>query len=117
MRTLKMLLLIVSITFSSIASADTNPVEDLKKTNSSNQLISQTVSKLLEDSYVQLNADTKATVKLAVNKDGEIVVLYVETNNEDVEAYIKNRLNYKKVSCDMANGKYFTVPVTMLKTK
>lgn len=114
MKTLKMFVLIAAIAFSSAISASTNLTEKAYEPN----LISETVSKLLEDPYFQLNEDIVATVKIAINKENEMVVLSVDTKNKKVENYIKGRLNYKKIPKDViGNGQYYTIPVKMLKSE
>lgn len=53
-----------------------------------------------------------AQVLFMLNDDKEIIVLSVETDKEDLEGFIKNRLNYKQV--DFSNyeeGKKYTVSV------
>ncbi|RNC84911.1 MAG: hypothetical protein ED556_10025 [Winogradskyella sp.] len=114
MKALKMFVLVAVIAFSSAVSASTNPVE---KADETNELITKTVSKLLENPYFELNENTKAMVKLAINKDNELVVLSVDTENKNVENYIKSRLNYKKVSEELGRSRYYEVPVKMLKSE
>ncbi|MDY2588411.1 hypothetical protein [Winogradskyella aquimaris] len=114
MKTLKMFVLIATIALSSAVSASTNPIEEADEPN----LITKTVSKLLEDPYFQLNEDINATVQIAINKDNEIVVLSVDTNDEKVGDFIKNRLNYKKVPQNVVGSlNYYTLPVRMLKSQ
>ena len=56
--------------------------------------------------------DMLANVYLMVNRDGEIVVLQVQAENDLMEAYIKNRLNYKKLKTKaLTPGKEYMVPV------
>lgn len=114
MKTLKMLLLIAIMTFSSTVSASTTPSVKADEPD----LISKTVSKLLQNPYFKLNEDIQASVEIAINKDNEIVVLLVDTKNKKVETFIKNRLNYKKIPKDLAgNLKYYRIPVKMLKSE
>lgn len=63
----------------------------------------------------QFNADHKemtAEVRFIVNEKGELVVLSVETKDEILEGFVKNRLNYKKVQLDnVAPGRVYELPV------
>ncbi|WP_299123995.1 hypothetical protein [uncultured Winogradskyella sp.] len=112
MKTLKMLVLVVAITFSSVLSASTNPIKNDEPTS-----ISKTVGELLKNPDFQLNQEVDAVVDIFINDDNEIVVLSVETDNTRVEKYIKSRLNYKKVSNEtLGYKKSFKVPVKMVKS-
>ena len=58
------------------------------------------------------NSDLKGKILFTLNKEREIVVLDVEADTEQMEDFIKSRLNYKKV--DVSNwkeGKKYVVPV------
>lgn len=53
-----------------------------------------------------------AQVRFTLNKEGEIVVLSVDTENTKLEGFVKGRLNYKKVEVpQIAEGKMYTVSV------
>ncbi|WP_243471244.1 hypothetical protein [Winogradskyella sp. MH6] len=110
-----MLVLVAIIAFSSTVSASTNLSEKVDEPN----LISETVSKLLERPYFQLNEDINTKVEIAINKDKEIVVLSVDTKDKKVENYIKSRLNYKKIPNDViVDGvEHYTIPIKMLKSE
>ncbi len=112
MKALKMLVLVVAITFSSAVSASTEPIEETKKAT-----VSQTVGELLKNPEFKLNEDVDALVSIFINEDDEMVVLSVDTESEVVEKYIKNRLNYKKLSKDVFGySKSYKVPVKMVKS-
>jgi len=56
--------------------------------------------------------DLKGKILFTLNKDREIVVLAVEADTEQMEHFIKMKLNYKKV--DVSNwkeGKKYILPV------
>ena len=58
------------------------------------------------------DADLKGRILFTLNKDREILVLAVEADTEQMEDFIKFRLNHKKV--DVSNwkaGKKYMVPV------
>lgn len=55
----------------------------------------------------------KASVKILINRQGEIVVLSVDTKKERIASFIKSKLNYKEVT--VKNLKYFTTYTIPLK--
>jgi hypothetical protein len=106
MKTIKMLLLVLAITFGSVVSANTLTIE--KDPTSLNEKI----TKLLKNPSLNLDHEINANVTFMLNKNSEIVVLAVDCNCKQTSNYIKNRLNYRKldVSVDDLN-KTFVVPV------
>ena len=86
-----------------------NPTEDREPSvNLSNQ-----ISEMLSDnSFSDISKDLIAQVRFTLNDEGEIVVLSVETDSDNLERFVKNRLNYKKIKISNAKeGKLYTVPV------
>ncbi|MBA4746464.1 MAG: hypothetical protein H2058_14510 [Muricauda sp.] len=83
-----------------------------KKPMKANNLSGQIYEMLKEN---QFNADDKemtAEVRFIVNEKGELVVLSVETKDEILEGFVKNRLNYKKVKLDnVAPGRVYELPL------
>ena len=113
MKTLKMLVLAVAITFSSVLTASTNPIDKAEPTS-----ITQVVGELLKNPYFQLNEEVHAMVDVFINQKDEIVVLSVDTDNKVVEKYIKTRLNYKKLTKETLGLKRsFKIPVTIVKSE
>lgn len=76
--------------------------------------IQKEIAKLLDHPSLILEEGQSAQVHFLINQNGEIVVIDVDTQNDLVEAYIKNRLNYQKlaVSKDWFNRK-FSIPVNV----
>jgi hypothetical protein len=113
MRTLKMLVLVVAITFSSVLSASTNPIEKAEPAT-----ITEVVGELLKNPKFQLETEVNAMVTVFINENDEMVVLSVDTDSEVVEHYIKGRLNYKKLSKEAIGSKTsFKIPVKVKKSK
>ncbi|MBN4047258.1 hypothetical protein JYU05_01810 [bacterium AH-315-P13] len=108
MRTIKTLLLIVALTFSSVLVASTN-AED-KRTES--VAITEEIGKLLQNPSFLVENDITALVKITLNDNNEFVVLSVDTKESYVENFIKSRLNYHELPGTLKNGtKTFIVPV------
>ncbi len=84
-----------------------NPITD--KVNK--EEASQEIAQLLKGPLFELDVDTHASVLLIINSESELVVLSVDTENEQVERYIKNRLNYKKLKNSLEIGKEYRLPV------
>jgi hypothetical protein len=53
--------------------------------------------------------EVEATISFTINKDQEIVVLHVNTDNSIADRYIKSKLNYNSVDIDglTVGEKYF----------
>jgi hypothetical protein len=115
MRTLKIKTLLVAflLGFSSLVSASNDRPTDKKEVMTT---ITKDVQKLLKNSELDLETTELATVKIMINTKNEIVVLSVDTNSVEVDAFVKGRLNYKKVSTKIAS-EVFTLPIKVLATK
>ncbi|WP_411894659.1 hypothetical protein [Winogradskyella sp. A2] len=112
MKALKMFVLAVAITFSSVLTASTNPANDAEP-----KTVTETVGDLLKNPDLQLNAEVDAIVDLVINENNEMVVLNVETSDETVANFIKYRLNYKKLSKEaIGYNRSFKVPVKLIQT-
>jgi len=56
--------------------------------------------------------ESTVEVIFTVNSKNEIIVLYTDTKNREMENFLKNKLNYKKVNFkDHKNGELFLLPV------
>lgn len=94
MRQLKTLLLAVTLTFSSALMASTTP-ED-RATESA--AITETIGKLLKNPSFDVDKEITASVTMTLNKNNELVVLSVDSEDKAVVGFIKSRLNYEKLS-------------------
>ncbi|MDT0650858.1 hypothetical protein [Autumnicola edwardsiae] len=59
------------------------------------------IQELLKDHNLELEEDVVTNVLFTVNNDRELVVLFIDCKNENVKAYIRSRLNYKKIEGSM----------------
>jgi len=106
MRTIKTLLLAVTLTVSSLFSANATD------SNTEPAFINDEVGKLLKNPKFELEKEVQAYVRLAFNEDNEMVVLFVESDNKMINYYIKSRLNYKKLSETVIDkNKVYILPV------
>ena len=109
MKQLKTLLLAVAITASGLLSASN---EDKK---AESVIITEEIGKLLKNPTFLVYEDITAEVTLTLNKNNEIVVLSVDSNESYVEDFIKSRLNYKELPTTFSGKeKTFRVPVRVI---
>ena len=109
MRQLKALLLVAALSFSSVLMASTNPEEDRAAESAT---ITTSIGELLKDPGFVIEDEITANVRLLLNKNNELVVLSVDSEDSSIEGYIKSRLNYQKLSAsfETLDGE-FIVPV------
>jgi hypothetical protein len=113
--TIKVLMLVVAFTFSSVLAASTEPAPT---TSESTSAISTEIGKLLKNPKFLVEGDMVAKVKVVVNEDNELVVLSVTSDSDEFEGFIKGRLNYHELSFKLSTGqKTFVVPVRLTKEK
>ncbi|GIZ10123.1 hypothetical protein [Flavobacterium sp. UMI-01] len=75
---------------------------------------SQELTELLSPSIAigQLENDVQVKVRVLVTETGELVVLQTLTDNEELSNYIKDALNYKKLSSgELVPGKDYVFEV------
>jgi hypothetical protein len=113
MKTLKMLVLVAIVAFSSVLSASTDPSEKADPAT-----INETVRALLKNPEFQVNKEINAMVTVFINENDQMVVVSVDTDNKAVEYYIKGRLNYQKLSKEaIGNRNSFKITVKLIKSK
>jgi hypothetical protein len=67
---------------------------------------------LSDNSFSEGEYNSTAQVRFTLNNEGQIVVLSIDTESEDLERFVKIRLNYKKIEIsNVEEGKLYTVPV------
>lgn len=108
MRTIKTVLLVVALTFSSVLVASTNS-EDLKADSA---VITNEIGKLLKNPTFFVEKEIVAQVTLTLNKNNEMVVLSVDSEDAYVANFIKSRINYNELPTTVDSvDKTFIVPV------
>lgn len=74
------------------------------------------INMLLGKYKQELKTTANATIKFMINTNGEIVVLSVETEKENIERFVKQKLNYKKANVKNVKAlAVYTVPVKFVK--
>jgi len=105
----KISLVLVAAAMFAVGSVSANnnaePVNPTKK-------LSAQIHKMLESNSFNVDEDLIADVQFTINKEGEIVVLSVDTSDDSLEGFVKGRLNYQKVDfSNFKEGRTYTVPV------
>ncbi|MBZ0326011.1 MAG: hypothetical protein K8F54_00265 [Altibacter sp.] len=107
MKKLQAILLATVLLVGSVASAAVIPTKDKKSATS------EEIRVLLTDPTFTVEEDTSAYVTFMLNKEGEMIVLTVETEDAVVESFVKARLNYHKLSTPLEIGKEYKVPIVL----
>lgn len=96
----------VFLATTSLSAANPEPASEASKK------ITSHIEKLLKDNSFDVEEDLTAMVMITINENSEIVVISVETGDEDLEQVLKSRLNYEKVELgSQYSGKLYRVPV------
>lgn len=112
---MKKLSVVLLVTFMSVFSTFSNNDDKVKK--EVNTKLRITITNLLGNYKDVINNDVeKASIKFLINKEGEIIVLSVKTDDRILENFIKSKLNYK--SALVKNAKVlqtYTLPIKFVK--
>lgn len=104
MKTLKLLLLAVLMTTTTVALAD-NPTKRGKS-------VTYEIEQMLKNSNLLIEDDLKVNVFFTLSEDNRIVVKYVRSENEKVAQFLTERLNNKKVhGQNWDQNKLYELPV------
>lgn len=110
MKNLKLVIAILAISISSVVSVSANT----EPTEVKSDLRAQIVSLLGNHTYELENQTLTAKVSVMLNNKGQLVVISIDSKNEQVHAFIKSRLNYKKVSVkEIKKGSIYIVPLKL----
>jgi len=109
----KVQLLVIAFAFFALqaSAAITNPVKPKQ------QLRSEIVQIIGTNCPYELDQkECTAEVLFTINSKSELIVLTVNTENKNAESFIKNKLNYKKVSHKPTKeGELFLLPMRIVK--
>ena len=116
MKTIKTIVLAFAIICGTVLNANTvDPTKPSVKSTSKAVKVSMNkeIGTLLSKSSLKLEKTYLINVAFTVNKDNEIVVLNVDTEDVSVERFIQDRLNYKKLKAKALVGQNYFVPVRL----
>ncbi len=109
MRKLSVVVAAVAFLVASTSFAGTTPASEKVPTS-----ISAEMGKYLANPDFDFSQNEVAKVSFMINKDSEIVVLSVDSDNEQLISFIKARLNYKKINAKVLKGTEYTLPVRLM---
>jgi len=108
MKKLSVLLLAVAFGVSSVASASVNP-------NTVEEEVREEVQLSLKKPSFKIEKELKADVTLMLNQENEMIVVSVDSDDKQLESFIKSRLNYKKIDLSIKkSGNFFKIPVRIV---
>lgn len=74
--------------------------------------LTEQIHAMLDNNEFATNQDVIAKVRFMINKEGEIVIVTVDSSDENVAQFVKGRLNYKKINTEgLATGKLYSLPL------
>ena len=104
----KVSLVLMAAAMFAVANVSANEVEPVNPAKN----LSTQIHRMLESNSFDVSEDLTANVQFTINKEGEIVVLSVDTADDTLEDFVKGRLNYRKVEVtNFKKGRTYTVPV------
>ena len=116
MKNLKTIIAVIALGLLTVlpASANTNSGPNTK---AKKVLRTEIVSLLGNHSYDLADQTIEAQVSVMLNNQNELVVVSVNSKNEDITNYVKSKLNYKKVSVKgIKKGTVYRVPLKMIQS-
>lgn len=110
MKKLVVFLFVAMMSVTSFANEGTPTSKEVKKE------IRTKIVNLLGKAHFNVEEEIKTTVDFLINKNGELVILNVECVNPTVCAFVKSKLNYKRVT-NKSNktSKVYKMPLRIVK--
>ena len=112
MKNVKLFILALGFFTLNLSAANLNPIKptDDLRIEMVDLIGSNFMDEMLENEYA-------ADVLFTVNAKKELIVLSVDSENIQLETYLKRKLNYKKVNHKPSkHGEIYLLPVKMVKT-
>ena len=111
MKYVKLFVLALALFTLNVSAANLNPIKP------TDDLRIEIVDLIGSNLTAEMEADQySADVLFTVNNNRELIVLSVDTDNAQLENYLKRKLNYKKVNHKPnKNGEIYLLPVKMIK--
>ena len=111
MKSFKFILLVSAVFLLNVATAFANPI---KPTDQLREEIVDIIGFSFLDDYEE--SEYAAEVLFTVNSEQELIVLSVNSESDEAEDYLRNKLNYKKVDHSPTKyGEIYLLPVKMVK--
>lgn len=110
MNTIKISALAIALLLGSMSFANSESAIDKDPSS-----ISKEILKLLDKHELDLKEELSVQITFTVNKNHEIVVIDVDSENDELKAYVKRRLNYHKIDAVTTTGKMYFLPIQLEK--
>lgn len=111
MKNLRTFITIIALSLTTVFYAsEKKPIE---KTNSENKALRTEMSSLIGNKIpLKIKKSTTAEISFIVNNKKEIVVLSVDSKVSELNNYLKNKLNYKKITTKgVKKGEIYKIPL------
>lgn len=111
MKNLKLVALAIAFfatSFSFATTSEDNPNSELR----------EQIVEFLNNAEIEIDTNELiAEVIFTLNKNGELIIIDVTTNNEKAENFVRTNLDHKKVVTNLTSveGKIYTVPIRIVK--
>ena len=111
MKNLQLFVIAMALFTANVSAANLNPIKP------TDELRVEIVDLIGNNYSEKMYADQhEAEVLFTVNSEQELIILSVETDNDQMESYLKGKLNYKKVNHKPTkHGEIYLLPVKMIK--
>lgn len=111
MRNLKLFVLAFTLFTINLSAANLNPIKP------TDELRGEMITLIGNNYNAEIKTDQhEADVLFTVNSERELIILAVETDNAEMESYLMQKLNYKKVNHRPSkHGEIYLLPVKMVK--
>ena len=120
MKTFKTMVLAVAIICGTALNANTTePTEPTAKTTSKavKKAMNRELGNFLSDPNFEITDTILVDVSFTVNKNNEVVVLNVDSDDTSIERLLQGRLNYRKLDSKALIGQTYHVPAKLEGTR
>lgn len=104
MRNLKLFTVALLLGMTTMFAAE--DIEDVKEIR--NQVVD-----LFDNARFEADKDFKVTFTFTFNQKGEIVVLTVDSNRQDIRDYIRKNVNYQKIETPGVENQKYRMPINV----
>ncbi|WGH76238.1 hypothetical protein P8625_03470 [Tenacibaculum tangerinum] len=115
MKNLKLFLAVLGI--SMLTSFSANATDFLPTSNTKKALSNEMATLIGRNIPVKVLQEFATEISFMVNHKNEIVIVDVASKNKELSTFIKNTLNYKKISTkNVKNGEVYRLPLRVKKS-
>lgn len=115
MKKLKLTITAIALCFATVTASATEKAPSAKK-DANKAFRSEIVSLIGSEApeYLTDGQDVKARISLMLNNKNQVIVISVDSKSDNVEEYVKGKLNYQEVDVKgLKKGEIYRVPLTI----